>query len=146
MTAGLDVIAEAASEEAVRLARSILEQDVRDRAWSAQLGPVLSQRDTARLLGKSEQAVSADRRLLRLRGGDGRPVYPVMQFRGRRQVEGVARITAILAQAVQPLTIASWLTGAHDGLGGRRPIDALEEGDEEAVLGIAERLAARLDH
>jgi hypothetical protein len=62
----------------------VLEQDIADRDWAAQLGPVLSQRDVARLLGRTEQAVSKDRRLLRLVNRDGRPVYPVVQFDGRR--------------------------------------------------------------
>ena len=69
-----------ASPAAQTFVRRVLEQDVATQRWGAQLGPSLSQRDVARLLGKSEQAVAKDGRLLRLRNQDGRPVYHVVQF------------------------------------------------------------------
>ncbi len=132
-----------ASPEAVRLAVRLLEADVARQAWVAQVGYCLTQADTARLLGRSEQAVSKDPRLLRLERSDGRPAYPAFQFDGRRQVEGVAEVVRALSGAVQPATIAAWLTGSQPALGGRRPIDALAGGDQEEVLAIARRLAAR---
>src|SRR5437016_1484475 len=49
-------LAAQASDEAVAVARTVLEQDVADHAWARQIGPALNQRDTARLLGRSEQA------------------------------------------------------------------------------------------
>ena len=61
------------------MARTVLEQDVSDAQWAAQIGPALTQGDVARLLNKTEQAVSKDPRLLRLRNRDGRPVYPVVR-------------------------------------------------------------------
>lgn len=70
-----------ASPEAVRL----LEGDIAEKAW---VGYCLTQVDTAELLGRSEQAVSKDRRLLRLERSDGRPVYPAFQFDGRRPGAG----------------------------------------------------------
>ena len=131
-----------ASPEAVGLARAILEQDLADEAWAAQIGPALAQRDVARLLGKSEQAVAKDQKLLRLRNRDGRPVYPVMQFEGRGQIAGIDDIVLAMAEVFHPLTVAAWLTGVNPALGDRRPVDALRESDEDRVLTIARQLAA----
>lgn len=139
----LDDLARGASTEAVELARTVLEQDLADRAWSEQLGPALSQRDVARLLGRSEQAVSKDARLLRLRNRDGRPVYPVVQFRGRGTLPGVAEVLRLLDGVVEPLTSASWLTAPNRALGGWRPVDALRDGRIDEVLAVAGRFAAR---
>jgi hypothetical protein len=63
------------SPASLALARTVLEQDLSDAGWAAQIGPALAQRDAARLLGISEQAVSRRRDLLRIRNRDGRPVY-----------------------------------------------------------------------
>ena len=102
-TADLVRLAAQASPQALDLARAVLEQSVTDAAWGAQTGPVLAQRDTARLLATTEQAVSKDRRPLRLRNRDGRPVYPVVQFDGRSRLDGVADVVTTLASSLQPL-------------------------------------------
>ncbi len=132
-----------ASPEAVRLAAKVLESDIANRAWVDQVGYSLTQADVAQLLGRTEQAISKDSRLLRLSRSDGRPAYPVFQFDGRRQAPGVAEVVRALKAALQPAAIAAWLTGTNGALGGRRPIDALVAGDEQAVLAVASRLAAR---
>jgi len=129
-----------ASVEAVALARTVLEQDLADQAWAEQIGPALSQRDVARLLGKSEQAVAKDHRLLRLRNRYGRPVYPVVQFDGRRQASGVGDVVDVLVEVLEPLTVASWLTGVNPLLADRRPVDALADGDLDEVMIVARRL------
>lgn len=134
-------LADRASAAAVELARVVLEQDVADKTWAAQLGPALSQPDTARLLGKSEQAVSKDARLLRIRNRDDRPVYPIFQFDGRTQLDGVAEVITTLRSSLQPLTIASWLTAPARALKGQRPVDALRSGDRTGVLTLAQQLA-----
>lgn len=139
--AALARLAERASPAAVALARKVLEQDVADAAWAEQIGPALTQSDTARLLGKSEQAVSKDARLLRIRNRDGRPVYPVVQFDGRSQRAGVAEVVTTLGDALEPLTVASWLTTPNPDLGGARPVDALAD-RAPAALALARRLAA----
>lgn len=141
LVTSLTTLLRTARPEAVALARAVLEQDAADQAWAEQVGPALTQRDTARLLGKTEQAVAKDPRLLRVRGRDGRPVYPVLQFDGRSQLAGIADVVATLRDAVEPLTKASFLTAVHRDLGGRRPVDALRAGEVEAVLLIARRLA-----
>lgn len=142
MVKTLDELAADASQEAVALARTLLEQDVADREWAAQLGPALSQRSVARLLGKTEQAVAKDPRLLRIRKRDGRPVYPVFQFDGRRLHPRTAEAVRALADALDPLPIASWLTGRNRSLEGWRP-DVLRTADPEPTLALARRLARR---
>lgn len=144
--ARLAQLARDASEEAVALAVMVLEGDLANRAWADQVGPSLSQRDTARLLGRTEQSVSKDKRLLRVHRHDGRPVYPIVQFDGRHQVAGIADVVATLDGAVGELTVASWLTASNDALAGRRPIDVLAEGDIAAVMAAAVRFASRMHH
>lgn len=143
MARSLAELAKEASPEAVSLARAVLEQDVADREWALQIGPSLAQRDVARLLGRSEQAASKDTRLLRIHNRDGRPVYPVFQFDGRRQKPGVASVVKTLAGVLEPLTVASWFTGPNRALGGRAPIEALDDGDIDATVAVARRLANR---
>jgi hypothetical protein len=137
-------LAKDASPEAVALATAVLEGDLANRAWQHQVGPSLTQADTARLLGRTEQAISKDRRLVRVHRSDGRPAYPIAQFDGRRQKPGVADVVAALDGAVNELTPTAWLTGANDALGGRTPIDALGAGETTAVLKVAMRFAARM--
>jgi hypothetical protein len=138
----LSVLAARAAPEAVALARTILEQNVSDGEWAAQIGAALHQADVARLLGKSEQAVSKDQRLLRIRNRDGRPVYPAVQFDGRQQLFGIAEVVAVLGPVLDALTVASWLTSPARALGHRRPVELLRAGDAAAVLPLARRLAA----
>ncbi|MDA8062610.1 MAG: hypothetical protein M0T80_09325 [Actinomycetota bacterium] len=135
-----------ASPEASRLALSVLEADIAGRTWSDQVGPSLSQKDTARLLDRSEQAVSKDRRLLRVRRRDGSPVYPIVQFEGRAQRPGVAEIIEVLSPALGAPAIASWLTAPNDQLAEMRPIEALSCGMAEQTTALATRLADRLSH
>ncbi len=118
----------------------VLHQDAADRAWAAQVGPALSQGDAARLLGKSEQAVSKDRALLRVKLRSGRVVYPLCQFSGRAVVGGVAEVVHELRDSLEPLTVCSWLTARNRQLQGRRPIDSLRAGDVDQVVRLARRL------
>lgn len=138
-------LAELAEPEAVELARQVLEHSINSKAWGAQVGPALTQGDTARLLRKSVQAVSKDRGLLRVVNSDGRPVYPLVQFEGRRQVPGLAEVVRTLGAVMEPLAVAGWLTTANATLG-NRPIDSLRDGDAgvDAVRAAVRRLAARL--
>jgi hypothetical protein len=91
------------------------------------------------LLGKSEQAVSKDRTLLRLKLRSGRIAYPLFQFSGRAVVGGVAEVVHELRDALEPLTACSWLTARNRQLQGRRPIDALRAGDVDDVVRLARR-------
>ncbi|HXH56993.1 hypothetical protein [Iamia sp.] len=136
-------LATKASPEAVELARAVLEQDVTDRLWADQVGPALSQGDVARLLGVSEQAVSQSRQLLRLRDRDRRPVYPYVQFDGKRILPGLDRVLDLLGPVTTAVGIAAWLTGSHPGLVDQRPVDGLRAGDIDAVVAAAQRFADR---
>jgi hypothetical protein len=131
-----------ASAETRQLVDALLEQDATDRAWAEQVGPSLSQADAARLLGKSEQATAKDPRLLRVKTRSGRIAYPVVQFDGRRPLDGIAEVIELLDPVADALTVLAWLTGSHRGLGGRRPVDALRDGDVGAVLTVAGRFAS----
>lgn len=130
-----------ASDETQRLVTDLLQQDRADRVWGEQIGPSLTQRDTARLLGKSETAVSKDPKLLRIRTRSRRVVYPVVQFNGRVQQPGVADVVTALSPVLEPLTIASWLTAPNPMLEGARPIDALRHGRTDDVVDTARVLA-----
>jgi hypothetical protein len=90
--------------------------------------------------------MSKDRRLLRLARSDGRPAYPAFQFDGRRQVPGLSDIVCVLDGALQPASIAAWLTGTQPSLDGRRPLDVLARGEHEPVMTIARRVAERSLH
>lgn len=134
----LSDMAKAASPEAVSLAEAILRQDIENRAWADQVGPCLTRAGAARLLGKSEQAVAQDHRLLAFRNGDGRVVYPLVQFDGPRPVEGLDRVVAVLAGAGDgDLTVLAWLTAPKPSFDGRSALDALRDGDLDAVLRLA---------
>lgn len=134
-----------ASTETRHLIDRLLEQDADDRAWAEQLGPVYRQSDVARLLGKSKQAVSADKRLLRLEMRNGEVGYPAFQFDGRRQLPGVADVVAVLGPVVATSwTIASWLASPQPRLDGTRPLDLLAGGQVDAVVSAARGFAAAL--
>lgn len=143
MTGRLAKLERQASPEAVQLAARLLESDIATRAWVEQVGYSLTPADVAELLGRSERSVSEDGGLLRLRRSDGRLAYPTFQFDGPRQVPGVAQVVRALDGVLQPRAIAAWLTGIQPALDGRRPIDALRDGDIDAVVTLARRLCGQ---
>lgn len=134
-------LAAQASAETVGLVRTLLRHDISDHRWADQVGSALTQRDVASLLGKTEQAVSKDRRLLRVTARNGRPLYPVVQFDGRRPVHGLAELLEIF-EGHSTVAILAWLTGESPSLGGRRPVDVLRRGEVAAVLAAGRRYAA----
>jgi len=145
MSTPLQRLVRDASPEVRYQIERLLEQDADDRAWAEQLGPAYRQGDVARLLGKSRQAVSADRGLLRLRLRDGEIGYPVFQFDGRRQLPGMRELVRILAPAVASAwTTASWLTSPAPELDDRTPLALLREGQCDLVLSLARRTASTL--
>lgn len=134
-----------ASDETRRLIDRLLTQDADDQAWADQLGPAYRQADVAKLLGKSKQAVSRDRRLLRLTTRSEQIAYPAFQFDGRRPLPGIAEVITILDGTVATTwTIASWLTAPQPALDGDRPVDRLRAGDRDGVLTLARQAAAAL--
>lgn len=147
MNASLQRLIREASPETRYQIEALLRQEADDTAWAEQLGPVYRQSDVARLLGKSKQAVSADRGLLRLEMRNGDLGYPVFQFEGRRQLAGIREVIRTLEPAVaSPWTTASWLTSPAPELDDRTPLAALRGGDSEWVIALARRTAAALRH
>ncbi len=115
-----------------------------DAAWAAQLGPAYTPEDTARVLDTDIDTVERDPRLLRLEMRSGRIGYPVFQFDGRTQLDGVGDVVEILTGAVtEPWTIASFLRSPQPEFDGREPIDLLRDGDVEPVLDMTRNFAAR---
>lgn len=134
-----------ASEDTRHLVDRLLAVDADDRAWTEQIGPAYRQADVARLLGKSKQAVSADRHLLRLEMRSGHIGYPAFQFDGPRQLAGVGEVVDVLGPVVaSQWTIASWLTSPQPDLDGRRPLGLLREHRVDDVVSAARRAARSL--
>jgi hypothetical protein len=120
----------------------LLRQAEDDRVWTQQLGPVYTQGQVAELLGKSKQAVSTDKGLLRLEMRDGRIGYPVFQFEGDRILPGIPHVVQALSTvAATTWTVASWLTSSSSDLGGETPLERLRRGDVSDVSRVADRLA-----
>ncbi|MGI8940121.1 MAG: hypothetical protein ACR2JF_18270 [Iamia sp.] len=138
--------ARGASDEAIELAAAVLRSDIESRAWREQLGPCLTQAGVATLLGISPQAVAKRAvagDLLRLANADGRPAYPLVQFRGRQVIGGLDQVLELLGPVEDPLTVASWLTIPKPALDGRTPVAALAAGDSEEVVAAAADYLAR---
>jgi hypothetical protein len=120
----------------------LLRQAEDDQAWTDQLGPVYTQGQVAELLGKTKQAVSTDKGLLRLDMRDGRIGYPIFQFEGDRILPGIQDVVRALAPvAATSWTVASWLTSPSSDLGGETPLERLRRGDVPEVTVVADRLA-----
>ncbi len=96
----------------------------------------------------SRQAVHKRKGLLALTTGNGRVVYPALQFRGRRPAPGLARVLDQLPEEhVSRWTVASWLVSPEADLEGERPIDVLfdeDPGGIDAVVQVARNWAAQL--
>lgn len=137
---------EQASARARAVIDDILAADADDRAWVEQLGPALRGVTVARMLGVSPQRVSSHTGLLRLTMRSGHVGYPLFQFGGGRQLDGIADIVRVLRPVVATeWTIASWLTSPNADLRGETPVDFLQVGgDRELTIAAAERFAAAL--
>jgi hypothetical protein len=123
-----------------------------ERTWREFLGPLLTSTQTQQRLGVSIQTLHqlvGKHELLALPTTSGEAVYPDFQFnRAGRVYPDLPRILAIFDGVVATsYTIASWLKGPKDYLGGEAPIRWLAlERDPEPVIAGAEVAAARLAH
>ena len=114
--------------------------------WIDELGPVYDTDGVATLLGGgaavSRQAVHK-RRLVALKTGSGRVVYPAFQFtESGGVIDGVGDVLRILEPTgLSSWTVASWFVSPDDGLDGRTPLDALRSGGKDAVIQIATQWA-----
>lgn len=117
--------------------------------WTDAVGPFYDTDGVMTLLGGvSKQAVN-DRvrrhRLLALRTGSGRLVYPAAQFDGERVVDGLGAVLDLLVpDDTEAWMVASWLTTVDPDLGDRTPLDALRAGHTDDVVRAARDLAGAL--
>lgn len=117
--------------------------------WTDAVGPFYDTESVMALLGGvSKQAVN-DRvrrhRLLALRTGSGRLVYPAAQFHDEHVVDGLGAVLDILVpDNTEAWMVASWLATPDPDLGNRAPFEALRDGDVDDVVRGARELAGAL--
>ncbi len=117
--------------------------------WTDAVGPFYDTVGVMTLLGGvSKQAVN-DRvrrhRLLALRTGSGRLVYPVAQFDGERVVDGLSDVLDVLVpDDTEAWMVASWLTTPDPELAGHTPLEALRSGERTEVVRAARELSSAL--
>lgn len=140
----LEALLATASPQDAALVRTILEHQRESRAWADQLGPSLTESDVACLLDQRMEDVACNPRLLRLQTRDGVNIYPVFQFQGRHPKSVVGDVVEAFVGALEPLTIAAWLSSAKPELDGLRPIDAIDGGATEHVVALARRAAQEM--
>lgn len=112
--------------------------------WTDHAGPFLDSEGAAAILGGvSKQAISQrvhSRRLLALRTGSGRLVYPLWQFHNGAPLPGLAEVLATAGYdpdlPTTGWTLASWLCTEDPELGGS-PRELLAAGHLEPVLAAA---------
>lgn len=137
------------ADRAEILVRSVTARLFNAAVWEDDLGPVYDAEGVAQILGGetpvSRQAVSK-RRLLALRTGSGRVVYPAFQFdESGSVVDGVADVLKLIEPTqLSPWTLASWFVSPDLDLDGTQPIAALRAGGKEAVLEVVRRWAGAL--
>lgn len=131
------------------LLRSVTARLFNAAVWEDELGPVYDAEGVAQLLGGetpvSRQAVSK-RRLVVLKTGSGRVVYPAFQFdESGSVVDGVADVVKLVEPTdLSHWTLASWFVSPDVDLDGTQPIAALRAGGKEAVLEVVRRWAVAL--
>jgi len=117
--------------------------------WTDEVGPFYDTDGVMTLLGGvSKQAVN-DRvrrhRLLALRTGSGRLVYPAAQFHDERVVDGLGDVLDVLVpDDTEAWLVASWLTTVDHDLGHQTPLDALRAGKRDDVVRAARELSGAL--
>ena len=135
--------------DAVEAGRRAALRAVAGAMWTDAVGPFYSTEGVMSLLGGiSKQAVN-DRvrrhRLLALRTGAGRLVYPTAQFHDDRVIGGLGDVLDVLVpDDTEAWMVASWLTTPDPDLSGRTPIEALQAGDRDDVLQAARELSGAL--
>lgn len=117
--------------------------------WADEVGPFYDTDGVMTLLGGVTKQAVNDRvrrhRLLALRTGSGRLVYPAAQFEGPKVVAGLGPVLdALVPDDTEAWMVASWLTTSDPTLDGRTPIGALRDGETEVVVTAARELAATL--
>ena len=138
------------TDDAELLVRAVTARVLNAAVWETELGPVYDTDGVAQILGGDQAPVSrqavSKRKLLALRTGSGKVVYPAFQFdEDGSVVSGVADVVKTLEPTqLSPWTLASWFTSPEPDLDGQTPIVALRAGGKEAVLGVVRRWATSL--
>ena len=124
-----------------------------DVLWRRRLGRLLTSEEVRQVLGVGTRQAVSDfvkrRRLLAIRGADGRLLFPAFQFSATgRPLPALEAVLAAFARAgVDELTVGSWFTSPQDLLEGRTPADWLQSGGADAlVIEAARRTASELAH
>lgn len=120
--------------------------------WTEEVGPFLDTDGVRRILGGvTKQAVSErvrSGRLLALRTGSGRLVYPLWQFLEGELLPGLPEVLGTAGyEAQRPSTgwtIASWLATEDPDLGNETPRELLAAGRLEPVLAAARDVRVEL--
>ncbi len=117
--------------------------------WADAVGPFYDTEGVMALLGGvSKQAVN-DRvrrhRLLALRTGSGRLVYPAAQFDDEHVVDGLGDVLDVLVpDNTEAWMVAAWLATPDPELDQRAPFEALRAGVVDDVVQAARELAGAL--
>lgn len=118
--------------------------------WTDELGPFYDSEGVGVLLGNVTKQAVSDRvrrhRLLALRTGSGRLVYPAFQFDQRTVLAGLAELLSVVApDDTEGWYVASWLTTTDAAFGGHSPIDELRaNGLTDELRAAARDIAASL--
>jgi len=98
-------------------------------------------RSAARNAGATAARWRAANRIFAVTSGGKAALFPGFQFdAGGQPVPVIADVLTVLADRLDPWSLALWFTGDNSRLGGLRPVDALN-GDPDAVLAAARALA-----
>ncbi|WP_152349027.1 hypothetical protein [Brevibacterium sp. CFH 10365] len=109
------------------------------------IGPVYSTNALTTMWGITRQGVSKranEGRLFALYV-QGKNLFPVFQFDGKRVREDVLHIVSLLRASADPFTIAQWLRTPLLEAEDRTPLELLDTGDGVLAENLAKRSASR---
>jgi hypothetical protein len=116
--------------------------------WENEIGPLLTSAQVRELLisRRSVSELLKDRRLIGLRDGAGRLLFPAFQLDSGRPLDPLVRAYWTVADAaVSGWTAASWCVAPDEALGGKSPAEwARGGGDADRLAIVARQDAARL--
>ena len=124
--------------DATEVGRRAALQAVAGSIWRDEIGPFYDTDGVMDLLGGISKQAVHDRvrrhRLLALRTGNGRLVYPAAQFTGRRVVDGLGAVLDVLVpDETEAWAVAAWLTTPDPALDGLTPVAALADRRDDVV-------------
>jgi len=96
-------------------------------------GGLVSAYQAAQLLGITTQALDAEHPLIFVRTDDGNSGYPKFQFESEEMLGAVARVLSTIG-VENPWMRLSFFFLCLDELHGRKPIEAIRDGELESVI------------